>query len=310
MQIPRLGLEEWGELSEVFRLESKSRKAPKPDTVGSSVETWGWEKMVELGRHNPELKRLRRLLASRRSREEEGAFVVEGPKLIGEALEAGILLEAVYLRRGALTESRFGELLSGLNKQGVAMYEVPEAAMVGREGARTPPPMVAVAKTPSRPRPPWRSLGLGIAALGIADPANAAGLLRLAWATGAGAAFVDGVDLYSPKVVRGSAGALFRVAVEAKLELDALVGELRQEGLRIIASAPRAEHAFWEEDLRAPFVLLVGSEAHGLSPQAYGAADAVVGVPMPGGAESLNVVVAAAVVCYEALRQRTLRSLP
>jgi TrmH family RNA methyltransferase len=87
-------------------------------------------------------------------------------------------------------------------------------------------------------------------------------------------------------------------------DLVGLLGRLRAEGARVVAADAKAERRSWDVDFVGPTVLLVGSEAHGLSEAVQGQADEAVAVPMPGGGESLNAAVAVAVLLYEVLRQR------
>jgi TrmH family RNA methyltransferase len=117
--------------------------------------------------------------------------------------------------------------------------------------------------------------------------------------------FCDGgVDIYNPKAVRASAGALFRAPVSvARHALDVLES-MSGHGLRLLATAPTGGDAYTDVDLTAPTALVVGGESAGLSPAVQERVDGSVSIPMELGVESLNVAMAAAVLCFEASRQR------
>jgi TrmH family RNA methyltransferase len=152
--------------------------------------------------------------------------------------------------------------------------------------------------------------GLVVFGTVISDPGNLGTILRSAEAAGV-AAIVLGpgsVDAYNPKVVRASAGAIFGIPVlEAASEgwspveaLDAL-GALGRQRLGAVASGA---HSYDAADLARPTALVLGNEAHGLSAEVAGRLDGTIAIPMAGATESLNVAMAATVVCFEAARQR------
>lgn len=133
----------------------------------------------------------------------------------------------------------------------------------------------------------------------LADPGNAGTIIRSAEAAGAEAVvFTAGsVDLYNPKVVRASAGSLFRVPV-LSMELAAL----QSAGLRLLATSSHCGDAYTDVDLCQPVALMVGNEAHGVADDAP--VDGWITIPHAGVAESLNVAMAATVIAFEVARQR------
>jgi TrmH family RNA methyltransferase len=140
----------------------------------------------------------------------------------------------------------------------------------------------------------------------IRDPGNAGAILRSADAAGAAAVVFVGssVDVHNPKVVRASAGSLFHLPVIRAPDLDEVIGRLVERGFRILAAAADGDVPVHQADLTGSVAILFGNEAHGLSERDRAQADATVRIPIRGGAESLNLAAAAAVVLFEAARQR------
>ncbi|MDN5362074.1 MAG: methyltransferase, TrmH family, partial [Moorella sp. (in: firmicutes)] len=112
------------------------------------------------------------------------------------------------------------------------------------------------------------------------------------------------VDPYNPKVVRAAMGATFRLPLAAGAEPSRLAREIRAAGLKLVVADVGAPLTLWQADLRPPLALVVGSENHGPGPEFLAAATARVGIPLVGPVDSLNAAVAAALLLYEALRQR------
>ncbi|MGH9275569.1 MAG: TrmH family RNA methyltransferase, partial [Acidimicrobiales bacterium] len=140
----------------------------------------------------------------------------------------------------------------------------------------------------------------------VADPGNAGTLLRAAEAAGAAAVLFCGgsVDPCNPKCVRASAGALFHLPVAIGGEAEAVLERLGGEGVRTAATVVRGGTPYDEADLAGPLAIVLGSEAHGLSPGLVDAIDVRLTIPMAGRSESLNVAMAGSVLCFESLRQR------
>jgi TrmH family RNA methyltransferase len=153
--------------------------------------------------------------------------------------------------------------------------------------------------------------GLVLVGVALADPGNVGTILRSAEAAGAAAILLGpgSVDAYNPKVVRASAGAIFGIpVVDAVTEgwsaveaLDAL-GEL---GRQRLGAAAATGTPYPEVDFRRPTAIVLGNEAHGLGDDVGSHLDGHVTIPMAGPAESLNVAMAATVLCFESARQRT-----
>jgi TrmH family RNA methyltransferase len=261
-----------------------------------------------LGPRHATVKRLRELLRDARVRDAERAFVVEGPRAVDAALDRGAVFEAVYF--GPRAEAAFPALTARILATGTEVAELKEGVLEKVGTTRTPQPILAVATMPTVGRDVLARDGLVLVGVALADPGNVGTILRSAEAAGA-AAIVLGpgsVDAYNPKVVRSSAGAIFGIPVvdavsEGWSAVEALdvLGEL---GRQRLGAAARTGTPYPEVDFRRPTAIVLGNEAHGLGDDLAGHLDGHVTIPMGGPAESLNVAMAASVLCFESARQR------
>lgn len=140
----------------------------------------------------------------------------------------------------------------------------------------------------------------------VRDPGNLGALMRIADASGAdGFLMTTGcVDVYNSKVVRSGAGSHFHVSCVRDVRMEELRVALAERGFSMLGLDPRGERCYLEMDLTAPCALVVGNEAFGIAEEDRALLDETVHIEMPGKAESINVASAAAVVLFEALRQR------
>lgn len=251
-----------------------------------------------LSARNPKVQRLRRLSARRADRVAEGAFVVEGWKLVAEALVAGFPLEAIFVDLDEIAR---------VPSTDVPVHPVEGRILAGALDTTTPQGIAAVARIPARTLDDV-DVGQGpvLVLSGVGDPGNAGTLLRGAEAAGCSAVlFCDGsVDAYAPKCVRASAGSIFRVVIVQAEEGVKVLEDLAARGVRRLGTSARTGVVVDEADLVSPFALVLGSEAHGPAAAVRAGVDDNVCIPMAGGVESLNVGVAGAVVLFEAARQR------
>jgi TrmH family RNA methyltransferase len=252
---------------------------------------------------NAHVKRIRSLAADRRDRRRERLFVLEGVRLVADALDHGGQVELVLYAPDQLDETPAGyELRARLER---LPGSFPATAQVVAAAADTvhPQGVVALARWPEvEPGRP----GIVLVLDAVQDPGNAGTLLRSAEAVGVVQVLcVSGtVDVYSPKVVRAAMGAHMRLALEQDLSWDETAGRLAVVDHMYAADA-EARMPYYAADWRQPTALIVGNEARGLSEEARACATELVGIPMRGRAESLNAAVAGSVILFEALRQRT-----
>jgi TrmH family RNA methyltransferase len=253
------------------------------------------------------VQRLRRLVVSRRARWEERTFVAEGSRLVEEAVTADARVVAVYIDPAEATPFH-RDLAARGEAAGAEVLEVRPGVLARAGGTVTPQPIVALVEMIDVPMTALPGDEPVLVCVGLRDPGNAGAIIRVAAASGAGAVVfcAASVDLYNPKTVRGSAGAVFRVPVVAAGPLDEVLVELGHQGRRRLATVARGGQDYLGVDLTAPTALLLGGEAAGLPARTLGSReiDALISIPMTGGTESLNVAMAATVLCFEAARQR------
>lgn len=261
-----------------------------------------------IGPRHPSVQRLRRLSQRRRARSDEGAYVVDGPTLLDEALRAGVGIAEVVAEPGAPAE-----LLTRAREAGAVVHQAREGTLARVVDTVHPQPVAAIARLdPSPLDQALDRLGpqpLVLVLVGVNDPGNAGTLLRSADAAGAELVILgdDAVDPYNPKCVRASAGALFRVpVVRDAAGADAIDG-LRRRGVRCLGTVAHHGTAHDRADLTGPTALVLGSEAHGLPATLAARLDGQLTILMDGPTESLNVAMAGTVLCFEAHRQRRRR---
>ena len=250
---------------------------------------------------NPTVQRVRRLARDPAVRRAEQAFVVEGPRVLATALDARAPLEAVYVAPGF-----DGPVVDRARAAGVEVAALAPGVLERVADVATPQGVVAVARAVDVPLGAVRDCTFVVVCSALADPGNLGTVLRSAEAAGAGAVICcDGtVDVFGPKCVRASAGALFHLRVVAGGAAVEVLEELGGWGMLRLGTRSRGGTPHFLADLRGPTALLLGNEARGLPSAVEPLLDGVVTVPIAGRAESLNVGMAAAVICFEAARQR------
>lgn len=229
--------------------------------------------------------------------------MLEGAKVISEALDAGVRLEAVFLAADADRDGVEPVLRRAL-ELGARVHTL-QAGLVERVADTvTPQPVMAIAPWVDVPLDATRDGDFFVVCVDVRDPGNAGTVLRSAEAAGASAVvFCEGsVDVFNPKTVRASAGSLFHVAVVNGGQPVDVLATLREWGVTRLGTDARDGAAYDEVDLTRPVALVLGNEAHGLP--AGLALDGNITIPMAGSGESLNVGMAAAVLSFEVARQR------
>ena len=241
--------------------------------------------------------------------------MLEGTKLLGEAFASGVLVESVFVDpEGAAGDAELQVLLDRAIAAGVRVFDLAPGVLARVAETVNPQPVLAVAPMTDVPLATLLDAepDLLVVCVDVRDPGNAGTVLRSAQAAGAGGVVCcDGsVDVFNPKTVRASAGALFHVPVVAGGESGAVLDELGARGVRRLGAVAHGGQDYAEGDYRGPVALVVGNEARGLPGDASSRLDGLLSIPMAGGAESLNVGMAAAVLCFEVARKRRLEGRP
>jgi len=255
---------------------------------------------------NEKIKLVRALQAQRRAREKEQLFVLEGVRLLEEALHAQVTVRLV-LHTDAL-DARGRAVVNQLARLGASIEAVTPAVMAAVSADQTPPGLLAVAPFAAVAAPAPAELSFALVLDRIGDPGNLGTLLRTADAAGVQAVFLapGTVDAHNPKVVRAGMGAHFHLPI-----ISATWAQLGQHlaGLEVWLAEAREGVPYPKVNWRGPSALLIGSEAEGPSAEARQFTDRRVCIPMPGRAESLNAAVAAGILMFEMARQRGAKNL-
>src|ERR1700687_5053653 len=255
------------------------------------------------GRHNALVKDLRRAF-SRGELTSDGYCAIEGFRILEEAIRSGLRFRAVFFSESAAVRAE--TLLSQLGAQ-VETLLLPDKLFASAVPSDAPQGVAALAR--------WKEFSLEdvlakskvgplLAIAGVQDPGNLGTILRSAEAFGAGGVLLgEGtVSPFNPKVVRASAGSVFRLPA-ARAKLSEALGLMKQHGLRLVATASHKGTPLDQARLSGPLAIFIGSEGAGLSRDLIKAMDEVVAIPQAPQVESLNVGVATSIVLYEAARQ-------
>ncbi len=272
---------------------------------------------------NPRVKAATKL-RDRRERDKQGRILIDGIREITRALDAGVeileffvceslsedtpsqtLLERVCqrgeVRQIFVTQAVMEKLAYGDRVEGLLAVAVPPETTLQKLESRL------VGSTAGKPRAGNHNSKPVLLAIieGAEKPGNIGAILRSADATGmSGVIVVEGVtDIFNPNVIRASLGAVFSVPVAAASSVEALAW-LRRQGIRILTARVGAAVTYSAADYSGRLAIALGSEAHGLSPVWAGLEVTDISLPMVGKVDSLNLSTTAAVLFYEALRQR------
>lgn len=247
-----------------------------------------------------------RSLKERRGREAAGAFLVEGPHAIEQALRAGAEPAFTAYAPELLTQGDHAARVLQALPEHVSAVPVSERVLASVGDTRTTQGILSTFPLLQQaPDQIVTASGLSLVLDRVRDPGNVGTLLRSAAAAGADVVLLspECADPFSPKVVRASAGAIFMVPF-AVLSWEDFARRLA--GLPCVyATQAGADTPYYEADLARPCAILIGNEAAGLGEQARALATRSISIPLAAGVESLNAAVAGSVLLFEARRQRT-----
>lgn len=250
-------------------------------------------------------------LRQRRQREKQGRFLIHGVRELSRALDGQIDLEAVFYCPKSGEDEQRQKFISRLERCGAEIVNVSPKIIDKLAYGQRDTELLAIARTPQRT---IESLTLPenpvvVVLEHVEKPGNVGAVIRSADASGISAMIVaatqgrPGTDLYNPNTIRASLGTIFTLPICAATSQETIEWLQRLE-CGIYAARVDAETSYTDFDYTGPTAFVLGSEAHGLSALWSGADVTAVKLPMRGAGDSLNVSVAAAVMFYEALRQR------
>jgi RNA methyltransferase, TrmH family len=262
-------------------------------------------KLMLTSLQNPLVKQIRKLHSAKYRRQAQ-VFLLEGTHLVEAAIASSWPIEVICAT--AQWQAKESDLFEQIQNQALRYEWVSPEVLESMATTVNPDGVVAVARS-QESSVTLQSLGLVLER--IQDPGNVGTMLRTAAAAGVEGILFDqeSVDLESPKVLRSSAGAWFRVAKALCEDLPAQVRGYQAQGFQVVATTPKADLDYWAVDYTQPTLILMGNEGSGLSEELLETATVRVSIPLSAGVESLNAAIATGVMLYEARRQRHVQRL-
>ncbi|MDD4858419.1 MAG: RNA methyltransferase [Candidatus Krumholzibacteria bacterium] len=274
----------------------KGRQAPGGPRPAEAITSTGNE-------------RVKRAVALRdkRERDRTGLMLIEGVRELERAIVAGVALERVYFCPAIIAHDEERELLASLVASRTRTVEVSARVFEKLTYRGSTGGFLAVAQQPALKLAdlPAKIDALFLVVDAVEKPGNLGAIVRSADGAGAGGVIVcdSHTDLYNPNVIRASIGTVFNVPC-AQAETEESIRWLKDTGTKIVTAAPEAELLYTRIDFTGRRAIVVGAEDVGLPDAWLEASDWKVRIPMKGAADSLNVSATAAILLYEALRQR------
>lgn len=231
-------------------------------------------------------------LKDKKGRDSQNAFLVEGVRMVQEALSSSFVVQALLLREDYQPEYRF--------PAEIPAYVLPAHVFQSVCDTKTPQGIAAVLTRQTREAGGPRLLALD----GVQDPGNVGTIIRTADAAGfTGVLFSpECADLFSPKVLRATMGSVFRLGFSFPASLPDALEQLKKDGYSVLSSQLDGSPFYDRKDVSSSFVLVIGNEGNGVSDAVKAAATHHLCLPMRGGAESLNAAVAAGIMMYDLTR--------
>jgi TrmH family RNA methyltransferase len=261
---------------------------------------------------NSKIKLLLELQEKSKTRKKEGLFVVEGRRELLHCIEAGYIPHTVFFCPEIISEGDKAEITQAIEKQNAEgkmpmAIEVPQQLYdkVAYRGGTEGVVAEMYCKDLSLDSLKLKENPLIVVLEGVEKPGNLGAVLRSADASGVDAVIVCDplTDMYNPNLIRSSIGAIFTVPV-ATAKSDEAIRWLKDKGAKIYTAQLQNSRWYYDTDMKGATAIVMGTEATGLTDAWRNAADAHIKIPMLGRLDSLNVSVSAAILMYEAVRQR------
>ncbi len=236
-------------------------------------------------------------------REAERKFVIEGPRAVESALISGVEVEAIYFEPSP--NEIAGRVLEIAAEIGYRIYETVPGALERAADAVSPQSVAAIASFVDVDISQVDPDSYIVVMAGVRDPGNAGTLIRSSLAARASAVILcdQCVDIYNPKTVRSSAGALFSVPIVIMDTLAQVKSYLSSKGYKLVGTSSHGKMPYWDVELAGKVAIVLGNEGSGLDASYGDLFDEIVTIPINPVAESLNVGVAGSILMFEAMRQ-------
>lgn len=240
-------------------------------------------------------------LKEKKYRIKEGKFILEGFRIIEEAVKAKIDIEYIIITEDNLSNLKEAEYLRDRSEDKIIL--ISENLFISLSSTENPQGILAIAK--------FKNIeenlngDFYVVCDKVQDPGNLGTIIRTAHAAG-----VDGiiltkgtVDIYNEKTIRSTMGSIFYIPIYYDDSKFTIIKKLKDKGVALVTTSLQESKNFFNENLKGKVMLAVGNEGNGISGELFNLADKKVKIPMPGGAESLNVAVASAIILFEKVRQ-------
>ena len=251
---------------------------------------------------NVQMKQMVALLKKGKERKIQKAFVIEGRKMFEEICE-----QKERVRKAYFSESYWKEMYEN-KQQPVVPYEiVADSVFHAMAETVTPQGVLAIVEMPEYSIEQMiENAGTLLLLEDLRDPGNLGTIVRTAEATGVAGIILskESVDIYNPKVIRSTMGAIYRVPFLYVEDFKGLLVRLKEQNIRLLAAHLKGTKNFDKADYSGKVGILIGNEANGLSDEVADLAEEKVWIPMAGNVESLNAAVAASLLMYEAFRKQ------
>ena len=262
--------------------------------------------MTITSRHNPLVARFRDAARG----DAGGVMLLDGAHLVADAIGAGIGIQLAAVTPASRETDDLRELLAALARAAVEVATVSAPVMDAISQVRSSSAIVALAERPDGVTErlyAGSTPALVVIAVEVQDPGNVGAIARVAEAAGATGlvAAAGSANPFGWKALRGSMGSALRLPIVTGLPAHAAIEDAVRRGCRVVAAVPRGGRSLFDIDLTGPAAVLIGGEGQGLPPALVDAANERVTIPMQAPVESLNAAVTAALILYEARRQRT-----
>lgn len=241
-------------------------------------------------------------LKDKKYRIESSRFLIEGFRFVGEALQSDFIVPLVFVSENALDRWQSFNMQDKV-QENTKVYSVTDQILKIISSTDTPQGIVAVVNNKNIETE--NKQGFYTLVDKVQDPGNMGTIIRTAHAAGAlGVIITKGtVDIYNEKTLRSTMGSIFHIPIIHDINLES-VKSLKSNGFRLVVSSLDTDKNFYDIDLNDKVIIAVGNEGSGVSGELMDIADVKIKIPMPGGAESLNVSVAASIMMFEAVRQK------
>lgn len=247
-------------------------------------------------------------LKSKRGREQQGQYLIEGYKLLEEAIRSNQNIEVIIINCDRDLPDKLSDLIFRRNLKTITVSDTVFNKLAETE---SPQGVIAVAK-----KKLWtfneiikETDNFLLLIDEIQDPGNLGTIIRSADAAGIGGIIIskNTVELYNPKVIRSAMGSIFHLPILID-DLDDSIEKLKSQKIKIIGTSPYANEDYYSIDLINNIAIIIGNEARGLSEKRQRSTDQMVKIPITGNAESLNVAMATTIILFEHLRQKKFSS--